>query len=465
MTVDRMSPLDASFLHIEDDVTHMHIASVALFEGPPPDFSAIERMVRGKLPLVPRYRQVVRFVPYQLGRPVWVDDPHFNLEYHLRHTALPSPGGEAELRRLVGRVMGQQLDRAKPLWEVWVVEGLEDGGWALLSKTHHCMVDGVSGTDLLALMLDTSPSGSTPVADVWQPTPSPSQLGLAAQAMGEMARSPYEQVRAARAAVRVPRRAMAQLLEVAGGLRGMSGLARMTPTSTLNGPIGPHRRWAWASTTVDEIRQVRAASGATFNDVVLAAVTRGFRDLLESRGESTDRVVRTLVPVSVRPRDLSGRAVGDGTFENRVSAMFAELPVSIDDPLARLEAVASQMAGLKESKQAMAGEALTSLSGFAPPMLLAMGARLAMKAPQRAINTVTTNVPGPQVPLYAAGRRMLRAFPYVPLAGQMRVGVAIFSYDGQVSIGVTGDFDTAPDIDVLCQGFEKGMAEMLAAVA
>jgi WS/DGAT/MGAT family acyltransferase len=462
---ERLSPLDASFLHIEDGISHMHIASVAIFEGPPPPFRQVVDMVAGKLPLVPRYRQVVKFVPLDLGRPVWVDDPHFNIDYHVRQTALPAPGGEAELRRLTGRVMGQQLDRAKPLWEIWVVQGLEDGHWAMLSKVHHCMVDGVSGTDLLALILDVSPEGSEPMADDWRPEPAPSNVTLATQAISERMRSPYEFVRSVRSATRLPRQTVAAAGEIAKGLRAMAGLVRPTPASSLNGPIGPHRRWDWASTTVEDIKRVRKGTGATFNDVVLAAATKGFRDLLLSRGESVDRVVRTLVPVSVRPRADSGMAVGDGTFENKVSAMFAELPVGIEDPLERLAAISAQMTGLKESKQAVAGEALTSLSGFAPPILLALGTRIASRAQQRNVNTVTTNVPGPQVPLFAAGRRMLKAFPYVPLGGSMRIGVAIFSYDGQVNFGVTGDFDTAPDIDVLCAGIEDGMAEMLKAVA
>jgi diacylglycerol O-acyltransferase len=461
MSVDRLSPMDASFLHVEDDVSHMHIASVALFEGPTPAYEDVLAMVRGKLALVPRYRQVVRSVPLDLGRPVWVDDPHFNLEYHLRQTALPAPGGEADLRKLVGRVMSQQLDRHKPLWEMWMAEGLEDGRWAILSKVHHAMVDGVSGTDLLSVIMDTSPNAPVAVPDDWRPEPAPSGRDLAAGALLDMLRSPYEQVRAVRASTRVPRQAARQLGDVLRGISAMAGLVMPTPTSTLNGPIGPHRVYDWASTTVDDIKTVRKALGGAFNDVVLASITRGFRDLLLSRGESVDRVVRTLVPVSVRPRDSSGRAVGDGTFDNKVSAMFAELPIGLADPVERLHAVGAQMAGLKESKQALAGEALTSLSGFAPPMLLALGTRLASRVPQRNINTVTTNVPGPQLPLYAAGRRMVKAYPYVPLAGQVRIGVAIFSYDGDVNFGVTGDYDSAPDIGVLCRGIEDGMTELL----
>jgi diacylglycerol O-acyltransferase / wax synthase len=458
---DRLSPLDASFLHIEDGVSHMHIASIAVFEGPPPAYGAVTAMVASKLPLVPRYRQVVRFVPLDLGRPVWVDDGHFNVEYHIRHTALPAPGGEEELRKLVGRVMSQPLDRAKPLWEMWMVEGLEDGRWAMLSKTHHCMVDGVSGTDLLSVVMDLSPDPPAPAPDTWEPQAAPSGRRLAVRAVADLARSPYEQVRAVRSAFRVPRQSVASLAEVARGARASVGLVRPTPPSSLNGPIGPHRRYAWASTSVDDIKRVRKSLGGTFNDVVLAAITGGFRDLLVSRGESVDRVVRTLVPVSVRGRDSSGRAVGDGTFDNKVSGMVASLPVGEPDPVERLRLIGAQMDGLKESRQAVAAEALTSLTGFAPPVLLALGTRLASRLPQRNVNTVTTNVPGPQVPLYVVGRRMLRAFPYVPLAGHVRLGVAIFSYDGQVNFGITGDYDTAPDIEVLAAAIEGNMAELL----
>jgi diacylglycerol O-acyltransferase len=335
----------------------------------------------------------------------------------------------------------------------------------MLSKAHHALVDGVSGTDMLAVLMDASPDGggteASASAEAWEPEPMPSGWSLATDALASMVRSPYEQVRAARAQTRMLRRLVSYAREVMSGLVTMGGLVRPTPLSSLNGPLGPHRRYAWAATTVTDIRRVRKELGGTFNDVVLASITNGFRELLLSRGEDVERVVRTLVPVSVRPRDESGRAVGDGTFENRVAAMFAELPVDIEDPALRLAVISEQMTGLKESKQAMAGEALTSMSGFAPPMLLAVGMRLATKAGQRNVNTVTTNVPGPQFPLYAAGRRMIRAFPYVPLAGQVRIGIAIFSYDGEVTFGITGDYDTTADIDVLAHGIEDGMTQLL----
>jgi diacylglycerol O-acyltransferase len=315
----------------------------------------------------------------------------------------------------------------------------------------------------LAAIMDIAPTVPTPEPDAWEPRPAPSSLSLATEAVVDLIRNPYEQFRAVRASTRVPRQAIRQAVEVTRGLSAMAGLVRPTPPSSLNGPIGPHRRYGWASTSVDDIKSVRKGLGGTFNDVVLAAITHGFRRLLLSRGESVDRVVRSLVPVSVRPRDLSGRAVGDGTFENKVSAMFAELPVGIGDPVERLHAITAQMDGLKESKQAVAGEALTSMSGFAPPMLLALGMRMATRVAQRNVNTVTTNVPGPQMPLYVAGSRMLKAYPYVPLAGQVRVGVAIFSYDGQVNFGITGDHDTTEDLDVMCDGIEGGMQRLLVA--
>lgn len=463
MTFERLSPLDASFLHIEDSVTHMHIGSVSIMEGPPPLYDDLRDMLASKLPSVRRYRQIVRTVPLDVGRPVWADDPYFNIEYHLRHTALPQPGNDGQLRNLVGRVMAQQLDRSRPLWEMWMVEGLPDNRWAIISKVHHCMVDGVSGSDLLGLILDTSPDPVRPAEEQpWIPALPPAGWELALGAVTDIATSSFELRRLVRARTRIPRRLAATVGDVLSGVRSTAASMRTASTTSLNGPIGPHRRWVHASVQVDQIKEVRRKFGGTFNDVVLAIIAGGFRDLLEKRGDSVDFPLRSLVPVSVRPRDDRGRAVGDGTLANRVSAIFAELPVHLDDPLDRLNAVSAQMSDLKQSKQAMAGEALVSLSGFAPPLLLSLGGRLGTKVAQRTINTVTTNVPGPQIPLYAVGRRMLEVFPYVPLGIQMRIGVAIFSYDGSVGFGVTGDYDGAPDVEVLAAGIESAMAELLA---
>ncbi len=451
-----MSPLDASFLHVEDSVTHMHIGSVGIFEGPAPGPGEVKAAIAARLPLVPRYRQKVRFVPLALGRPAWVDDPHFNLDYHVRRTALPRPGGDEELQNLVGRVMSQQLDRAKPLWELWVAEGLDDGRWALISKSHHCMVDGVSATDLLSVILSTDRESTPQAPDAWKAGPEPNPAELVAHSLALRAASPYEAVRTLLSAARGPRRVARQAAGVARGLANLRPLLSPTASTSLNGPIGPHRRWDWAHARLSDVKQIRQAHGGTVNDVVLAAITGGFRELLLSRDESVEgRVVRTLVPVSVRAEEERG------TYNNKVSAMFAELPVSLDDPVERLNALHEQMQELKASGQAVAAERLTALGGFAPAMLLALAGRVGSRLPQSSINTVTTNVPGPQQPLYLVGRRMLEAFPFVPLGGQVRVGVAIFSYDGGINFGVTGDRDSAPDIGVLCAGIEHGIAELL----
>ena len=463
MGPDRLSPLDASFLHIEDHVSHMHIASVAIFEGPPPPFVDIVAMVDAKLDLVPRYRQKVRFVPLELGRPVWVDDPHFNIEYHLRHTALPSPGVRASCASSWAASWRSSSTARSRCGRSGSSRDSKTGAGPCCRRPTTRSSTAIAGTDLLAVVMDLSPETTRPEHSEWVPRPMPTGLELMVDALENIVRSPYEQLRAARAQTRVVRRMAGYALEVAGGLFALSGLVRPMPLSSLNGPLGPHRRYAWATTSVDDIKRVRKALGGTFNDVVLAGITNGFRELLLSRGEDVERVVRTLVPVSVRPRDASGKAVGDGTFENKVSAMFAELPVDIEDPVLRLHTISAQMKDLKDSKQAVAGEALTSMSGFAPPMLLALGMRLATRAGQRNVNTVTTNVPGPQFPLYAAGRRMIRAFPYVPLGGQIRLGIAIFSYDGEVNFGITGDYDTTADIDVLSGGIEDGMTQLLKA--
>ncbi len=455
--MQRLSPQDSSFLHLEDGVSHMHIGSVAILEGPSPGYEAVARMVSAHLPSIPRYRQRVHFVPIALGRPVWVDDPHFNLGYHLRRTALPPPGGDEELRNLVGRVMSQQLDRGKPLWETWIVEGLSEGRWGFITKLHHCMVDGISGAELMAVVLDSERDPELPDPADWHAERQPLGAELAMKALAQRAVSPYEQLRAVRSAVRSPGRLARTAAETAHGLWTMAGLVSPPPSSSLNGPIGPHRRWVWARSQLSDVKHIRGAFGGTVNDVVLTAIAGGFRALLDRRAESTQRDVRTLVPVSVRAADEHGQ------YNNRVSAIFANLPVGIKDPVERLAAMRAQMEHLKHSGEAVAGDVLVGLSGFAPAMLLSLGLRAATRMPQRSVNTVTTNVPGPQRPLYAAGRRMLECFPYVPIGGHVRIGVAIFSYNGGLTFGVTGDFDRASDIEVLAEGIEESMRALMAA--
>ena len=450
----RLSSQDASFLHLEDAVSHMHIGAVAILEGPPPPDDALVERVRANLPEVPRYRQKVHFVPLALGRPVWVDDPHFNLGYHLRRTALPEPGGDEQLRLLIGRVMSQQLDRHKPLWEMWMIEGLSERRWALITKVHHSMVDGVSAAELVSAILDEQREPELAAPAGWCAEPQPPGAELVVRALAHRAVSPLEGLQSA---LDSPRRAAERAVGTVEGLLTLSGILRPPRASSLNGPIGPHRRWDVARSRLSEVKLIRNAFGGTVNDVVLTAIAGGFRELLASRGERTDRVVRSLVPVSVHPADEHGE------YNNRVSAIFADLPVGIEDPVERLVSMTRQMEHLKRSHEAVAGDVLVGLSGFAPAMLLTLALRVATRMPQRSVNTVTTNVPGPQRPLYAAGRRMLECFPYVPLAGHVRVGVAIFSYDGALGFGVTGDFDRAPDIGVLCRGIECSIAELVEA--
>jgi diacylglycerol O-acyltransferase / wax synthase len=456
--VDVMSAQDAAFLHIENGNNPMHIGSVAVLEGPAPAYGDLVRLIAAKLPLVPRYRQKVRFAPVGVGRPVWVDDPHFQILYHIRHTAVPPPGGRDELRNLAGRVFAQILDRSKPLWEIWMVEGLKNGRWALISKVHHCMVDGISATDLLTVMFDPADAkAEQPVPAEWAPEPEPGTITLAAHGVFRTVADPLGRLRDLPEGLRMTAGPRTRLAEGAVLLRSLSEWAKRSATS-LNGPIGPHRRWSWAEAGLDDVKTVRHGLGGTVNDVVLAAITAGFRSLLIHRGEDvSNRVVRTLVPVSVRADSERG------TYNNRVSGIFPGLPVSIADPHERLNAISAQLSMLKGSKQAVAGDTLVKLAGFAPPMLLSLGSRLAARTPQRALQTVTTNVPGPQYPLYVVGRRMIYSYPYVPIMGSVRISIAIFSYCGRLFFGITGDYDSVTDIDVLRDGIEEGMRDLVAA--
>jgi diacylglycerol O-acyltransferase / wax synthase len=459
--VDRLSPTDAGFYYAESENTPLHVGSVTVFEGPAPTYGDLVRLVVGKLPLVPRYRQRVRTVPLQLGRPVWVDDPHFQVLYHVRHTAVPSPGGEEQLRNLAGRVLGQRLDLAKPLWELWLVEGLADGRWALISKVHHCMVDGVAGTDLMQTVFDLTPDAPHPEPEDWTPQRGPSGLGLVAGAVADTMGPPLRRVvtlprvgslvEASRTAVRAGR-------ELAAGVPSVARRATGPAARSLSGPIGPHRRWAWTEAEVDELKTVRRAFGGTVNDVVLTAVTRGFRDLLESRGTLTDGLgVRSMVPVSTRsPRDR-------GTLDNRITAVFVDLPVGEPDPVRRLTVVRRQMDDHKKANQVLDARSIIAMGDFVVPTLLSLGVRAALAAGQVWAQALTTNVPGPRVPLYVLGRRMRSAHAYVPIAGGMRVSIGVFSYLSSMTFGVNADFDAFPDVDVLAGGIRRGIDELVAA--
>jgi diacylglycerol O-acyltransferase len=455
--MEQMSLLDASFLYFENDVTPMHIGGAAVFEGPPPTHDELVSRFEAKLPLVPRYRQKVRFLPLNVGLPVWVDDPHFNIDYHVRRSAVPAPGGREELQNLVGRVMSQHLDRARPLWEAWAVEGLDDGRWAMVSKVHHCMVDGVSSIDLMSVLFDADANPARLAVAPWRSRPEPSIVELFAQSLAG-ALSPVERLTRMLAALRSPEETARRGIETVRAFASVASKLFPPPETSLTGRYGPHRRWTSAHASLAEVKLVRRSLGGTVNDVVLAAITRGFRELLVGRGEKVDdRAVRTMVPVSVRAEHEQG------AYSNRVSAVFADLPVGLEDPLARLAEIRRQMDGIKEWKGAVAGERLVELAGFSPPVLLAVGQRLAASIPQRSINTATTNVPGPQHPLYFAGRRMLESAPIVPLSASVRIAIGIFSYNGLLIFGITGDYDSVPDIDVLRRGIEAGVAELVEA--
>ncbi len=451
--MERMGSLDAVFIAVEDTVNHMHIGSVGIFEGPVPSYEAVHALVAAKLQFVPRYRQRVREAPASVGRPLWIDDVHFDLDYHLRHTALPA-GEPLGLERLVGRVMSHPLDRHRPLWEMWLIDGLDDGRWAMLSKVHHCMVDGIAGSDLLAVIMDLEPDAPRPAADEWTPTSEPSRAALARCTVDMTIESVSDLARDGIHALRHPAEAFGRARDVALGL-GRMLIPGRRGGSSLTGPIGPHRRWTRTRVSIDDIKAIRDAFGGTVNDVVLAAVTRGFRELLRSRGERVEgRTITTLVPVSMRGADARGR------LDNRVSAVYARLPIGIDDPVETLIAIHEHLDGLKLSHEIDASAAIVGIGDFAPPVLAAVLARAIVHG-QEIVQTITTNVPGPQVPLYVCGHRMVEAYPYVPIAGHIRVGVAIWSYCGDMYIGITGDLNGAPDIDRLAREIDIGFEDLL----
>jgi len=453
---DRLTAQDASFLHLEDEAAHMHVASVMLFEGDPPPYEELLGNIERRLHLVPRYRQRLAFVPLGQGRPRWVDDPHLNLRYHVRETALPSPGSEDQLRALAGRVFSQQLDRDKPLWELWLVQGVEEGRFALLAKTHHALVDGISGVDIVTVLFDTSPEPAAPPdpGARWLPRPLPSGVQLLGEALVERATVPGEAARTVRAVLRAPRKLVESARDAAVGVGAMAwaGL-NPAPPSIYNGPIGPHRRFTWVRAELDDIKAVKNELGGTVNDVVLATVAGALGRHMRRRGQKTDGVeLKAMVPVSVRSE------IERGALGNRVAAIMAPLPVWCQEPVARLDIMREAMRDLKEGGQAVGAQVLTDMSGFAPPTVMNQAARLMSR--QRFFNLVVTNVPGPQMPLYLMGRRLLDPFPMVPLAKSQGLGVAIMSYHGRMNFGLNGDFDVMWDLDELAEDLRLSLAEL-----
>jgi diacylglycerol O-acyltransferase / wax synthase len=453
---DRLTGLDASFLALEEGGAHMHVGSVMLFDGAAPAYDDFVAELERRLALVPRYRQKLALPPLVQSRPVWIDDPHFNAGYHVRHTALPEPAGEQELRRLAGRVFAQRLDRSKPLWEIWLVDRVEDDRFAIISKTHHCLVDGISGVDVTTVLFDLDPNPEPQAPpEPWIPRMEPTRATLLADALTERASAPIGLARAAASAVTRPQAA------VAAGRTALGGLAAITqaglsgaPRSPLNVRIGPHRRFAWVDAELQSFKAIKNALGGTVNDVVLTVVAGALRSHFLAHGYSTDSDLKAMVPVSVRADSERG-ALG-----NKVSTIYAPLPIGLADPVARFRAVHEATRDLKSSGQAVGAEMITSLADFAPPTILSQAARL--QSVQRFFNLTVTNVPGPQFPLYMLGRQLSRIYPQVPLAESCALGIAIMSYNGRIDFGLVADYDALPDLDRIASALEAAIAELTA---
>lgn len=463
---DRLSPQDSVFLHVEDDHQPLHVGALAYFERQPLldaegrfDLARVRRRIESRLHLVPRFRKRIMKVPFDQGRPIWVDDDDFDLAYHVRLTAIPPPGSEAQLKLLMDRIQAQLLDRRRPLWEIWFVEGVDDDRIALIQKTHHALIDGISGIDVATVLLDLEPDVEDADPPPWAPEPPPDASTLLVDSLVERAVEPAELVRSARALVRGPQQAAERLGQVA---RTVVDLTHRAPGAPWNVPVTPHRRFEPARIELDRAKALRRAAAergddlaaVTLNDVVLTACAGAMRSYLLHRGETVAEglVYRAMVPVSVR--DVSEQmALG-----NRVSMMVADLPVGDPDPVERLRFVHAHMASRKDMGEAVAADALMGLTGYAPPTLLGLASRLAVRnAP---LNTVITNIPGPQIPLYCLGARMLEAFPYVCVVDGMAMIIAVISYDGHLAFGLSGDRSAVSDLHVLAEGVEDAFAEL-----
>ncbi len=441
----RLSALDASFLRQEQAGARLHVASVTIFDGPTPPYDEVLAHIERRLHLVPRFRQRLAEVPLDQGRPVWVDDPHFNLRYHLRHAGLPSPGSEEQLQNLAGRVFAQRLDRTKPLWELLLVDGVHDDRFALIAKSHHALVDGISAVDITTILFDTAPDAppTPPPRRAWSARPLPSSAQLLSDAIIDRAVHPRELVRAAGTLVRTPRevaRGARERLQATGAL-AFAGLGP-APATVLNVATGPHRRYTWVNAQLAELQGIKDSLGGTVNDAVLAVVAAALGRFLRHRGVDTrDLVLTALVPISVRAE------ADQGALGNEVAPMWVPLPVGIEDPVAQFAAIRDAVADSHGASQAVGARTLTELAGFASPTIMSQAARLQQR--QRGFNVVVTNVPGPQMPLYLLGRRLRALYPVMPLGGRQALGIAVTSYDGKLGFGLLADYDAVPDLEFL----------------
>ncbi len=457
---ERLSAQDSSFLVFEGPNTHMHVGGTAIFEVGPlaapgggVDIERIRAYVASRLHWLPRYRQRIAYVPVE-NAPVWVDDAHFNLNYHVRHASLPRPGNERQLKRLCGRIMSQQLDRGKPLWELWFVEGLEGGRFAMVNKSHHCMVDGISGVDLVSILLSATPDTAIDEAPRWEARPAPSRAELLRDALVRRASVPLEIARSVRGLIEAPERAREELTD---RLRAIWQLAstglRPVADTPLNRPIGPHRRLDWLSLDLAEVKEVKNRLGGSVNDVVLTTVAGALRTFLQRRGTNVDSLdYRVVVPVSVRA------AQEQGSMGNRVSAWMTSLPLQHRDPRKRFAKVRQITARLKASKQALAADALTQVGEWAGSGLLTLGVRLTTRL--HPYNLIVTNIPGPQLPLYLLGAGMLVGYPVVPLFENQGLGIALLSYGGKLCWGLNADFDLMTDLEEFLEAIAQSFREL-----
>ena len=465
----RLSALDASFLYLEEASTPMHVGAVSIFKRPKAgfDYDRLVELIEQRIALVPRYRQKVRHVPGNLARPVWVDDPEFDVAYHVRRSALPKPGSDAQLTELVARLMSRPLDATRPLWEMYLVEGVAGGRTAVITKTHQAMIDGISAIDIGQVILDVATPDGEPDGhpDLWMPRPEPTDLELVRDAVSEAVARPGEVVEHVRTAAGDAVATVGQIVGGAGQLFTMARTAsRRAPGTPLNVDISSSRRFAIARTELEAYRRVRAAHGCTVNDVVLSVVAGALRNWLLSRGEAvtSSSTLRAMVPLSVRGEaDVPSSA---GSVGNRVASFIVDLPVGEPSPVVRLHHVSHAMREHTAGGRSVGASALARVGGFAPPTLHALGARAASGMSKRIFNLVVSNVPGPQFPLYAAGARMLEMFPVVPLAKGQALAIGLTSYDGGVYYGFNGDRDAMSDIDVLAGLVDEALDELLGTV-
>ncbi|HEY8618500.1 MAG TPA: wax ester/triacylglycerol synthase family O-acyltransferase [Dermatophilaceae bacterium] len=465
---DRLTSLDTSFLYMEESTTPMHVGSVMVFQPPDQgfDYDRLVSLITNRIAFVPRYRQRIREVPGRLANPVWVDDVDFDITYHVRRSALPRPGSDDQLQEFVARVQPKRLDRGRPLWEVYLVEGLAEGRFALVTKTHQALVDGINAVDIAHVIVDGESDREEPVNDKWRPARKPSDVELITEALVEAVHRPSQIVDNVRGGVTDVKAVGGRLLSAVGTVVSTvaRGAARPAPSSPLNAEIGEARRYIMVGTDLEDYRKVRSrlargsyADDVTVNDVVLATISGALRTWLLTRGEAVHSAttVRAMVPVSVYDTDDATR------LGNRVAACFVDLPVGEPRASMRLHQIAFAMRQQMEGGQAVGAESLAGLAGFASPTLHSLGARLGMAMSRRLFNLIITNVPGPQQPLYAGDALMLSTYPVMPLARWQAVSIGLTSYDGGVYYGLNGDRAAMPDLDVLGQCVVDALAELV----